>query len=54
MKYPKQYSLGADPEEIRAGDLVWWNEGVCVGFVEQVIETSDDFERWGLDEPSIA
>ncbi len=36
------------------GDLVWWNEGVCVGFIEEVIEAPEDYERWGLDQPSIA
>ncbi|MGB6220934.1 hypothetical protein [Haloferula sp.] len=54
MRYPKQYALGDDPEEVRVGDLIWWNEGVCVGFVEEVMEDQGDFERWGLDEPSIA
>ena len=54
MKYPREYSLGAEPEEIRVGDLIWWNEGVCVGFIEEVMEAREDYERWGLDEPSIA
>jgi hypothetical protein len=54
MKYPKKYALGAEPEEIRAGDLIWWNEGVCVGFIQEVMEAREDYERWGLDKPSIA
>jgi len=54
MKYPKEYSLGAEPQEIRVGDLVWWNEGVCVGFIEKVIESRKDYESWGLEEPSVA
>lgn len=54
MKYAKRYALGDEPEEVRVGDLVWWNEGVCVGFVEEVMEERSDYERWGLDEPSIA
>jgi hypothetical protein len=54
MKYPKEYSLGDEPQEVRVGDLIWWNEGVCVGFVEEVMEERSDYESWGLDEPSIA
>lgn len=54
MKYPKEYSLSAEPEDIRVGDLVWWNEGVCVGFIEGVLEAPEDYEPWGLNKPSIA
>lgn len=54
MKYPKQYSYCTEPEEVRAGDLVWWNEGVCVGFIEEVMEFPEEYEGWGLEEPSIA
>lgn len=54
MKYPKEYSLCAEPEEIHVGDLIWWNEGVCVGYIQGVMEVREDYERWGLDEPSIA
>ena len=54
MKYPKQYAVDGEPDEVCAGDLVWWNEGVCVGFVLEVMEERDDYERWGLAEPSVA
>ncbi|MBK1884594.1 hypothetical protein JIN85_19415 [Luteolibacter pohnpeiensis] len=54
MRYPKQYALGDEPEEVRVGDLIWWNEGVGVGFIEEVIEERSDFEAWGIDKPSIA
>ena len=54
MKYPVQYSNGQEPKQIRVGDLVWWNEGVCVGFVQELMEEPSDYERWGLDGPSIA
>ncbi len=54
MNYPKQPGLGSAPEKIRVGDLVWWNGGVCVGFVEEVMEAREDYERWGLTGPSIA
>lgn len=42
MKYPRQYSLGSEPEEIRLGDLVWWNEGTCVGHVRWIWESERD------------
>lgn len=54
MRYPKKYSPSEVPDEIRPGDLIWWNEGACVGFVEEVMETPLQFERRGLDQPSIA
>jgi hypothetical protein len=54
MKYAEQYSNGQPPKTICEGDLIWWNEGVCVGFVEEVMEDPSDYERWGLDQPSIA
>ncbi|MEC5127053.1 hypothetical protein VSU19_09850 [Verrucomicrobiales bacterium BCK34] len=54
MKYPKPYVLGKEPDDVRVGDLIWWNEGVCIGFVEEVMEERADYESWGLDEPSIA
>lgn len=54
MRYPKRYALGDESEEVRVGDLVWWNEGVCVGFVEEVMEDRSDYESRGLAEPGIA
>jgi len=54
MRYPKIYSPDPEPEEIRGGDLVWWNEGVCVGFVENLIEDEGDRSDYGLDQPGIA
>lgn len=42
MKYPKQYSLGSEPDEIHVGDLVWWNEGTCVGHVRWIWESERD------------
>ena len=54
MKYRAIDAVGAEPEQIRVGDMIWWNEGVCVGFVEAVMEQREVFESWGLDDPSIA
>ena len=39
---------------ISVGQHIWWNEGVCIGFVEDVIETFEQMQSWGLTEPSIA
>ena len=47
MNYP-------NGKEMRVGDLVWWNEGVCVGFVEEIITDPMDFGNWHVDGPSIA
>ena len=47
MNYP-------DGRMMQAGDLVWWNEGVCVGYIEEVIGTQDEWALWGLSEPSYA
>ena len=54
MKYPAQSSQGPEQDKICVGDLVWWNEGVCVGFVEEVMVERPAFERSGLGEPGIA
>ena len=54
MKYPKAYSPDGQTQEVCIGDLIWWNEGVCVGFVEAILEEPADYKSWGLDTPSIA
>ena len=36
------------------GQHVWWNEGVCIGYVEHVIGTPEQMRSWGLTEPGIA
>ena len=38
---------------IRVGDLVWWNGGGCLGYVQVVAETRAEYERWGLTSPHI-
>jgi hypothetical protein len=42
-----------DGSEVRAGDLIWWDEGHCVGYVQSIIESREDFGRWGLNAPGI-
>lgn len=46
MNYP-------DGSTVNIGDLIWWNEGTCVGYVQVVAESKDDYESWGLTAPSI-
>jgi hypothetical protein len=38
---------------IRVGDLVWWDEGYCVGYVQVVAESKEEYEGWGLRCPHI-
>lgn len=46
MKYP-------DGTTIRVGDLIWWNEGECVGYIQVIAESENEYRRWGLDTPHI-
>ena len=46
MNYP-------DGPTIRVGDLVWWDEGFCVGYVQVIAECKSDYEDWGLQAPHI-
>lgn len=46
--------LYPDGSSVRPGDLIWWDEGTCVGFVQEVIETEADRCKWGLAQPHIA
>ena len=43
-----------DGIKIKISDLIWWNEGICVGFVQEIIKTKQDLETWGLITPSLA
>lgn len=45
--------LYPDGSSVQAGDLIWWDEGHCVGFVQEVIETEADQRRWGLMHPHL-
>ena len=46
MKYP-------DGSPINVGDLVWWNEGSCVGYVQVIAESEAEYVGWGLDSPHV-
>jgi hypothetical protein len=46
MKYP-------DGNDVKLHDLIWWNEGMCLGFVSLIVETEEQWGKWGLDEPGI-
>jgi hypothetical protein len=47
MHYP-------DGSSVKAGDLIWWDEGHCIGFVQAVIETEANQRKWGLRQPHIS
>ncbi len=45
-----------DGKTIKTGDIIWWNEGTCVGRVATIVEPADTAEKmaaWGLDESGI-
>lgn len=46
MRYP-------EGETVQVGDLIWWNEGVCIGFVLEVTETESECAAMDLDDPGI-
>jgi hypothetical protein len=46
MKYP-------DGSMIQVGDLIWWDEGLCVGYVQVIAESKSDYAAWGLQAPHI-
>lgn len=36
-----------DGNEVRLHDLIWWNEGQCVGYVSEILETEKDWGKFG-------
>jgi hypothetical protein len=40
MRYP-------EGQEIRVGDLVWWDEGACVGHVQWIWDEERDGDYFG-------
>ena len=42
----------ANGENIILGDHIWWDEGLCLGYVVEIVETIADQKKRGLDEPS--
>jgi hypothetical protein len=46
MKYPSG-------NDMAVGVPIWWNEGSCVGRVSLILETADQWTKWGLDEPGL-
>jgi len=46
MTYP-------DGSQIQVGDLIWWDEGLCVGYVQAIAESREEYGSWGLDSPHI-
>ena len=37
---------------MKQGDLIWWNEGGCVGHVQKIIETPEEWAEWGWQGPA--
>ena len=46
MKYP-------NGQPVQIGDLVWWNEGSCIGFVQSMVESEEDCQTMGLKGPHL-
>lgn len=46
--------LYPDGSSVQAGDLIWWDEGHCVGFVQEVIETEAELFQWGVTHPHLS
>lgn len=46
MNYP-------DGTVIVVGDVIWWNEGGCIGRVACIVDTPDSWISKGLAEPGI-
>lgn len=40
-------------EEVVTGDLVFIENGKTKGTIHSVIETKEQMEKWGLDEPGV-
>ncbi|MEY4483270.1 MAG: hypothetical protein RL693_722 [Verrucomicrobiota bacterium] len=36
---------------MHVGDLIWWNEGACVGHVQEIVDSQSECESWGFNEP---
>ena len=53
MKYPLLYTPPGHSGDIRIGDLVWWNEGTCIGYVLAIVDQPEQCEAYGLDKPHI-
>lgn len=42
-----------DGTEISAGDIIWWDEGVCLGLVTHILEQKKALEDMGLENPGV-
>ena len=38
---------------IQCGDLIWWNEGRGIGFVQMVVESETEYSEMNLEEPHL-
>ena len=39
--------------EIKVGDLIWWNDGYAIAYVQSLLEAEEELSEWGLDEPHL-
>jgi len=46
MNYP-------DNRRVCIGDLIWWNEGTCLGYVSEIIGDLNEVKHRGLDDMGI-
>ena len=42
-----------DGSTIHVGDLIWWDEGLRTGYVQEIAESKEEYERLGLSAPHI-
>ena len=52
-KNRKMLMIYPDGSTIRVGDLIWWDEGLCIGYVQAIVESKEEYKSWGLDAPHI-
>lgn len=36
--------------EIKVGDLIWWNGGYAIAYVQSLLEAEEELREWGLEE----
>lgn len=38
---------------MKLGDMVWWNGGIAIGYIYELLLDDHEITDWGLDEPSV-
>jgi len=39
--------------EIKVGDLIWWNGGYAIAYIQSLLEAQEELNEWGLEEPHL-